>query len=135
MGRDFKPGQSGNPKGRPRGIPDKRSRYRALLEDDAPDLLKKAVKMAKDGDPSMLRLCVERLVPVPRAQAEPIELPAEDRFKGDVSTWGEQIMQLVVTGKINTQQGEEMAKIVQTIELEKRLKALESVADNKNGAA
>lgn len=125
MGKGFKPGQSGNPAGRPKGRPDKRNRYRELLEADADALIKKAATMAKGGDATMLRLCIERLIPAPRALAEPIELPP---FTGDASTWGEQIMQLVVTGKINTQQGSEMAVMVEKVELERRLKALEAVA-------
>ena len=43
-------GKSGNPKGRPRGIRDKRVELRSLLEPHAAELVQKAVELAKDGD-------------------------------------------------------------------------------------
>lgn len=59
----FKTGQSGNPNGRPKGIIDRRSKFRGLLETHAEAIIEKLVEGAKDGDPAALRLCVERLLP------------------------------------------------------------------------
>src|SRR5437868_588363 len=61
----WKKGQSGNPAGMPKG-----TRHRAtmlaekLMEDDAEDIVRAVVSAAKAGDPTAMRLCVERLVPV-----------------------------------------------------------------------
>lgn len=59
----FQPGQSGNPIGRPKGIVDRRSEYRSMLEPYAKELIEKLVEMAKGGEPTALRLCIERLLP------------------------------------------------------------------------
>lgn len=59
----FQAGQSGNPNGRPKGIADKRSEFRAMLEPHAKELIGKLVEMAKSGEPTALRLCIERLLP------------------------------------------------------------------------
>ena len=59
----FQPGQSGNPKGRPKGIIDKRAELRGLLEPHAKEIVEKLIESAKAGDPNALRLCVERLIP------------------------------------------------------------------------
>jgi hypothetical protein len=59
----FQIGQSGNPSGRPKGIIDRRAEFRGLLELHAKDLIEKLVEMAKSGEPTALRLCVERLLP------------------------------------------------------------------------
>ena len=59
----FKKGQSGNPSGRPKGVKDKRTELRELLEPHAEALVKKAVDLALMGDTSALRLCLERIIP------------------------------------------------------------------------
>lgn len=59
----FQPGQSGNLNGRPKGVIDKRTELRGLLEPHAKDLIAKLVELAKAGEPSALRLCIERLLP------------------------------------------------------------------------
>lgn len=59
------PGESGNPAGRPRGSRNRGTELaRDLLDsDDAGEIVKKAIELAKAGDPVALRLCVERIVP------------------------------------------------------------------------
>ncbi len=59
----FQAGQSGNPSGRPKGIVDRRAEFRGLLEPHAKELIEKLVQMAKCGDTTALRLCIERLLP------------------------------------------------------------------------
>jgi len=59
----FQPGQSGNPTGRPKGIADKRTELRSLLEPHAKEIIEKLIECAKAGNPIALRLCIERLIP------------------------------------------------------------------------
>ena len=71
----YKPGQSGNPAGRPRGIRDKRTELRGLLEPHAAKLVNKAVEMALEGDATAPRICIDRLVPALRPQDLPVAIP------------------------------------------------------------
>jgi hypothetical protein len=59
----FKPGESGNPSGRPTGIIDKRTKFRGLLDQHADAIIEKLIEQATNGDPTALRLCVERIIP------------------------------------------------------------------------
>jgi len=79
-GRPFKPGQSGNPSGKPKG-----TRHRAtqlaqeLLDGQAEALVQKLVDMALEGNAVALRVAVERLVPALRERPIPagaVKLPA-----------------------------------------------------------
>lgn len=59
----FKTGQSGNPSGRPKGIVDKRTQLRSLIQPHAEDLVNKLVERAKLGDSWAMKLCIDRLIP------------------------------------------------------------------------
>ena len=72
----FKAGQSGNPGGRPKGALNKATlATQALLDGEAEALTRKAVELAKDGNPVALRLCLERLLPPGRIG--PLTLPCQ----------------------------------------------------------
>jgi Family of unknown function (DUF5681) len=67
-GRPFAKGQSGNPGGRRLGSRNKATlAAQMLLADEAEALTRKAVELAPDGDPTALRLCIERALPRDRA--------------------------------------------------------------------
>lgn len=59
----FKKGDRGNPKGRPKGIVDKRVKYAQLLNSHAEELIEIAVKKAKDGDAMMMKMVLGRVLP------------------------------------------------------------------------
>lgn len=75
----FKPGQSGNPAGKPPG-----TRHRAtkaaelLLDGEAEDLTRKAIELAKAGDTVALRLCLDRIIPARRDKPIVFSLPPID---------------------------------------------------------
>jgi hypothetical protein len=72
----FRPGQSGNPAGRPRGARNKATlAVEALLEGEAEALSRKAIELALAGDTMALRLCLERIVPARRERLAPFALP------------------------------------------------------------
>ena len=60
-------GTSGNPSGRPPGSRNKATLIiEQLLEDESEQLARKLINLAKEGDISALRLCMDRLAPVPK---------------------------------------------------------------------
>ena len=69
----FQKGQSGNPKGKPKGTGNRTTIIaQELLGVEAETLVRKVVQMAMDSDLTCLRICLERLVP-PKKDA-PIEM-------------------------------------------------------------
>jgi hypothetical protein len=73
----FQAGQSGNPGGRPKGARGKAAIFaEGLFEGEAEEIIRKAVEMAKEGDTTAIRVCLDRIAPRRRDRAVPFELPA-----------------------------------------------------------
>ena len=63
----YKPGQSGNPTGRPKGARNKATvAAETLLEGEAETITRKCIDLALEGDLVALRLCLSRIVPAKR---------------------------------------------------------------------
>ncbi|MDR3503888.1 MAG: DUF5681 domain-containing protein [Legionella sp.] len=71
----FKPGQSGNISGRPKGRPNKNTQLVKLLEANSESLVNKVIELALSGDPISLRLCIERLIPKVKDKSAAIIMP------------------------------------------------------------
>lgn len=77
-----KPGEVRNPKGRPKGSKNKKSIIEAAvqtalvdkLEQDAVEIYNKAADMAKQGDRTMIKLFLSRLLPELKAAGEDTSL-------------------------------------------------------------
>jgi hypothetical protein len=133
-GRPFQPGQSGNPKGKPKGCRAKATMaVLELLDGEAEALTRKAVEKALEGDTTALRLCLERLAP-PRKDS-PIALAGLPKIEGtsDLPKATSTILEAVARGDITPSEGQALAglveghrKALETAELEARVAALES---------
>jgi hypothetical protein len=109
---EFQPGQSGNPAGRPRGARNKATLLaEALLDGEAQEIMGAAIKKAKEGDPTVLRLCLERMVPRPRDHAVEFELPKLETA-ADALAATAAILEAVANGKLTPSAGSEITKIV-----------------------
>lgn len=74
----FRPGQSGNPSGKPKGALNRATlAVQALLDGEAEAITRKAVELALEGDTTALRLCMERIAPAykPSAKAVTLDMP------------------------------------------------------------
>ncbi len=125
----YKPGQSGNPKGKPRGTKDRRTVLRELLQPHAQDLIQKAVDMALEGDTTALRLCMERIVPPIKARAESIPM---EPLEGTLVDQGNVFLHKMTEGTITPEETSHLlsalsaqAKIIEYDELDRRLTTLE----------
>jgi hypothetical protein len=125
----FTRGQSGNPAGKPRGARDKRTALRALLVPHAESLTAKTVELAKAGDTTALRLCLDRLIPPVRAKDEPVELGSVGK---NLTDYGWHILEASLSGRITPTEAATLmqalsaqARIVEAEELAARLEALE----------
>jgi len=74
-GRPFAKGRSGNPAGRPRSINRSTRAAQLLLDGEATALSRKAVELALAGDPTALRLCLDRTVAPRRDRSVELALP------------------------------------------------------------
>ncbi len=64
----FRPGQSGNPSGRPKGARHKATMaVEALLNGEADAITRKAIDAALAGDMTAIRLCLDRIAHLARA--------------------------------------------------------------------
>ena len=124
----FNKGQSGNPSGRPKGAVSKRSQLSKLLEPHAHALIDKAVELALTGEPSALRLCIERLIP--RAKEETLEI---NDLSGSLAEKSKQVISFITNGTINPIEGTALlqalltqSKLTETTDLIDRIEKLES---------
>lgn len=72
----WKPGESGNPKGRTPGSGET-GKLRAAIAKHLPDIIEQLASRAKTGDPQAARLLLERVLPPVKGieQAQAIDLP------------------------------------------------------------
>lgn len=125
----FKPGQSGNPGGRPKGIVDSRHRLRAALDPHADELLARAVEMAKAGDVAVLTFLLGRAMPAPKPETVPINVEIPD---GTLTQKAEALVAAAASGALPASTAAELlgglatvARLREVDELEARLTALE----------
>jgi hypothetical protein len=131
-GRPFVKGQSGNPGGRPAGARNRRTLAAAtLLEGEAESLTRKAVELALAGDPTAMRLCLERVLPPCRQRAVKFALPPIESA-ADIAAAMKAVAAALAEGIITPGEGEAIARIVDTFvraieasDFERRLSAIE----------
>jgi hypothetical protein len=129
----FQPGESGNLAGRPKGARNKSTMAaEMLLENQAAAITQKCIDMAMDGDPTALRLCVSRLIPIKRERTISLELPALEGSQDSLKAIGS-VLGAVAAGEITPDEGTAVARLLEVqraaleiVELENRLNALEA---------
>ena len=128
----WKPGQSGNPGGRKSG---QRHHATVLLEklmtDDATNVVKTILQLARGGDVAAARLVLDRVLPVPRDRRVVIDLPPVADAAG-VAAAQAAVIDAVASGEMRPSEGAALAGLLEarrrsleTVELEARLTALE----------
>lgn len=108
----FKPGESGNPNGRPAGSKNRRSQIAKLLEPYTEELISKAVELARNGDVNALRLCVERLIP--KASHEAVNLNFNTAELNNIQylmDFGREILSAVANGEITPDVAKDLSMI------------------------
>lgn len=129
----WKPGQTGNPKGRPPGV-SAITKLRASIADEVPQILAALVTAAKAGDVQAARLILERVLPPVKAieQAVALQLPEG----GTLTAQGKAVLSAVAAGTLAPGQGAQLlaaigtlAKVMEIDELEARLTKLEAQSE------
>lgn len=127
-GSKWKPGQSGNPSGRPKGT----GKFEKLREDIAvhvPEIIDMLAQQAKGGDVAAARLLLERVYPAmkPVEATQPIDMP-----EGTLTERGNAVLAAIGAGELAPAQGAALvaaigalARVVEVDELAARVAALE----------
>jgi TPR repeat protein len=117
----FKPGQSGNPSGKPKGSLNRVTlAIQCLLDSEGEELTRKAIELAKEGDLTALKLCLERICPPRKSRPISIDLPDVKTSEG-VSLAQTSVVQAVGEGEITPEEGQVLSNI-----LESRRKSIET---------
>lgn len=124
----WKPGQSGNPKGKPAGSGELQ-KLRAAIANDVPEIIQSLTTAAKGGDVGAARLLLERVLPPVKAteQGQPLTLP-----DGSLTDKGRAVLDEVANGTLAPSQGAQLltaigtlAKVTEIDELTARIAKLE----------
>lgn len=140
-GKPFPKGTSGSPAGKPKGA---RSRStilaEKLMETDAEDVVRAVITAAKAGDMTAARLVLDRIAPARKGRAVRFTLPPVETPSDVVTALGA-VVRAVAAGELTTDEAAAVAalleakrKALETVEMERRLAALETVTAAKRRA-
>lgn len=124
----WKPGESGNPRGRAPGTGEV-AKIRAAIADRVPELLDRLMTQALEGDTSAARLLLERAVAPLKAAEQPQALSLPD---DTLTAQGRAVLRSVAAGELAPGQGAALlsgigtlARVAEIDELAARVAALE----------
>ena len=134
-GRPFAKGKSGNPRGREAGCRNKASlAAEALLDGEADALTRRAVELAIEGDPTALKLCLERVLAPRRERVVRFALPPIDSA-ADIARAMGAVTAAVADGALTPGEAGALAQVVdifvraiETSDFDRRLQMLEANA-------
>lgn len=137
-GKPFKPGQSGNPAGKPKGSRNATTvALEALLDGESGALTRKAIELAKGGDMAALRLCLDRILPPRKDRPVTFALPPINSTN-DAAAAISAILAAVSSGGVTPGEAAEVSKlidiyvrVVEATELHERISTLERAAQQQ----
>lgn len=129
---NWKKGESGNPKGRPKGSRNQATLLAlAAMEGELDAIVRVMIDAAKKGDMAAARLVVDKLVPATKERPISIGLPSINEIK-DCATAQAKVLEAVSCGDLLPGEGEAMSALVEnhrrsmeSADLAQRLAAVE----------
>ena len=131
----FQKGQSGNPAGYRKG-----SRHKAtllaekMLADDQDEILRAVIEAAKAGDPTAMKLCIDRLVPLRKGRPIAFNLPPVETA-ADVAVAIGELSRAMADGELTVDEASAAASVIELhrraidmTDIERRLQKLEEAA-------
>lgn len=112
----FKSGESGNPNGRPKGTGHRQRLFNATVKPHQEALIAKAIELALNGNEAMLKLFLDRLLPVKSlTDSLDSELSGCLDFKNatDIAHTGEMILQALATNQITLSEAKTLMNILE----------------------
>lgn len=109
----FAKGKSGNPKGRPKGARNKATlAAEALMDGDAAAITTKAIELAKAGDMTAIRLCLERILPPRKCRPLKVSLPSIEKPEDTLKAVNA-VLAAVSEGDITTDEADALLRTVE----------------------
>ena len=115
---------SPNPKGRPKGIVDKRLRVSQALLDAAEGVARKVIEEALDGDMSASALVLARAAPALKAQAEKVQFDFD--AKASLVEQVQSVLQGVADGQVAPDVGRNIIESIAALSSIKSIEELET---------
>ena len=129
----FKPGESGNPAGRPVGATSERHKLIKMFDEAAPDLVKKSIEIAKTGDSAMMRTCLERIFPKKREETYvKIEDFAHKGYEHQAKVLDQGLENNTISAEIWELMHKTISRKFEIEEIDRRLSMLEKAQEEKN---
>ena len=136
----FKPGQSGNPAGRPKGARHASTlAIEALLDGEGEAITRKAIDAAKAGDMVAIRLVLDRICPPRKCRPVHIDLPPI-HVAGGIAEAQQEVLRAACSGELLLDEAQALSGLLEarrhsleTQELEARLSELEGRANASHG--
>lgn len=130
----FKPGVSGNPKGRPAGRPDRRLLATEQMLDEMRNIVAVLVGRALEGDTNAASIVLAKVMPSIKAQAEKVNFAFD--ASAPISEQVAQVLDAVAAGAVAPDVGrliidsiKSLSDVRATEELSARIEALEEARD------
>jgi hypothetical protein len=124
-------GQSGNPRGRPPGRPDARTKITRALLDEGLEIARVVTDAAKEGDLQAASLVLSRIAPALRPEAQPVSFDFDSTASPVRQI--EAVLAAVAEGTVPVDLGKQLIDAIKALsdvraaeELEARLAALEA---------
>jgi len=110
----FKPGQSGNLKGKPAGTRSKSTQLLlALMEGGAAQITQAVIDAARGGDLVAAKIVLDRLIPPAKERPVQVDLPSTATIEG-VTAAQNAILQAVADGNLLPGEGQTLSAIVES---------------------
>lgn len=124
QGHRWVKGQSGNPRGRPPGRVDARTKITRALMDDGPAIARVVIEAAKEGDLQACGIVLSRIAPPIKAQSERVEFYFEPT--ASISRQIESVLATIASGALSADVGREVIAAIGTLSSARAVEELES---------
>jgi len=111
-GRPVEPGNKQG-RGRPRGTARKKTEFAEAFEEHGHSIIKQCQYMAMKGDPTALKLCVERIVPPCEPLRPKFNLPPIDTG-ADIAPAFRAVFKEVAKGKVTVRDAEGVTRMLES---------------------
>jgi hypothetical protein len=131
-GRPFPKGQSGNPRGKPKGARHKATMLaEKLMQDDVEGIVNAVLTAARGGDMTAARIVLDRIAPARKGRPVEFDLPTIGAPEDLIPTI-EAVVSAMAAGELSPDEASAVAAVIEvqrrtieTVDIERRIAALE----------